>query len=182
MGLKGLLSQGQQPRQPGPPNPTITYPQINPISSGMGGPMSPGTPATTTPGLNQQYYTPSTPTSPGIPHANDQTNGQHPHPPPLSVLHIPNNSSTRGQNPDIVVDPATYSVQAPQYSIQISAPPTGTRGHGDGNWDPNYFHSPHTPTSSGPPATCWLNECNEPVFVDSVTNLPSEYCSQSHRE
>jgi len=125
-GLKSLVSHSQQPQQqqPGPlnpphmqqvsgptsPDPMMISPPITPMSSGMGSPMSAGmggsmlpgafdqmSPETpTTPGLNQQYYSPSSPASPGFqdPNTNDQTNGQHFSSPPLP---IPKQNSASGR-------------------------------------------------------------------------------------
>jgi len=61
---------------------TTSDPEPNgPMPPGSFDPMSSGTPTPTSPGLNQQYYSPSSPTSPGI---QDPT-GQHFSPPPYST-------------------------------------------------------------------------------------------------
>ena len=69
-----------------------------------------------------------------------------------------------------------------QFSAQ-TGPPTEAGGGGQGNRDQNNFPSQQpTSTSLGPPSTCRLNGCSEPVLVDKIANNTSEYCSQRHRE
>ena len=64
------------------------------MTPGTFDPMTPGTP--TTSGLNQHYYTPSSPASPGIqdPDTNDQTNRQNFSLPPLPAPHSSKQNST----------------------------------------------------------------------------------------
>jgi len=83
-GMGGPLSPGMG----GPLSPGMG----GPISPGIFDPMSPGTPTPTSQGSNQQYYTPSSPTSPGIQdqNADDQNKVQQPPPPQ-------NQTPTQGQ-------------------------------------------------------------------------------------
>jgi len=95
--------------------------------------------------------------------------------------HGPNQLQSQGQNPG---GPPPIHAQA-QFSIQVTTPPTNG-GHGNGNrdqTDPNQSSS-NRPTSnaSGSSATCRLNGCDKPAFVDATTQHQSEYCSQRHRE
>ena len=74
-----------------------------------------------------------------------------------------------------------------QFTVQVTSPPAGAGGHGNGYWDPNdpnNFPSQQQLTSPSPGSsmTCRLSGCNKPVFVDPATYQPSEYCSQRHRE
>ena len=197
-GLKGLVSQNsqsqsQQQQKSTTPDPTLISPPITPMSSGMSG--STGTHTPTTPGLNQQYYTPSSPTSPSLPdpNANGQTNGSKSRTMAIATSQ-PNSGGGDNSDPDFdpYADPnhgqvthGTVPVQAQaQVSIQVNTPVMGAGGHGNGNWDPNdpnNFPSqqPAWPKSA---STCRLNGCENPVFVDPVTRRAGEYCSQRHRE
>jgi len=165
------------------PDPSMISPPITPMSSGMGNSTGMSTP--TTPGTNQQYHTPPSPTSPGLPDPN--ASGQ-------KSRTMTQSNSTGGDNhndPDF--DPyadqnqvqntgGAVPIQAQaQFSIQVNSPVVG---HGNGNWDPsdpNNFPSQHS-TRSNPSATCRLSGCDNPVFVDPVTRRAGEYCSQRHRE
>lgn len=235
-GYNGLVSRNQHPHPPqpiqqhlGPQNmqqfpgrasPMMISPPITPMSSGTGSPPSPGAfdqMSPTSPGFNQQYYSPSSPTGPGIQDFN--TSGQnfplpqsrtmgmamhptgggtHPNHEDDSDLyadanddgevtpnydHSPNQFQGQGQN---IGGPPPIHAQA-QFSIQVTTPPTGTSGgHGNGNRDPTDPNQStlKRPTSgaSGSSATCRLDGCDKPVFMDQTTGLQSEYCSQSHRE
>jgi hypothetical protein len=126
-------------------------------SPAMGSSTSTGTLSPMTSSFNR-YYTPSTITSPGIQGPN-ASGGQHFH----SLIPI---------------------LVQPQFLSQNTSSPTAAGGGGNGNRNPNDpIYSPDSPSSGPPaPATCRLNGCNKPVFVDSVSNLPNEYCSQTHRE
>ena len=189
-GLKGLVSQHSQSQsqqqKSATPDPTLISPPITPMSSGMSS--STGTP--TTPGLNQPYYTPPSPTN-GLPdpNANGQTNGSKSR---TLAIATSQPNSTGGDNNDPDFDPFTdpnhgqvttgaVPVQAQaQVSIQVNT----AGGHGNGNWDPsdpNNFPSQQStwPKSS---SVCRLNGCENPVFVDPVTRRAGEYCSQRHRE
>jgi len=200
-GLKGLVLQNSQSQQSQPqqqksttPDPTLISPPITPMSSGMSG-MSGSTGTPTTPGLNQPYYTPPSPTSPGLPdpNANGQTNGSKSR---TMTIATSQTNSGGGDNNDTDFDPyadpnhgqvttGAVPIQAQaQVSIQVNSPVMGAGGHGNGNWDPsdpNNFPSQQStwPKSS---STCRLNGCENPVFVDPVTRRAGEYCSKRHRE
>jgi len=194
--LKGLVSQNspsqQSQSQPKSttPDPSMISPPITPMSSGMGNSTGMSTP--TTPGTNQHYHTPPSPTSPGLP---DPNAGGHKS--RTTGIATSQSNSTGGDNhddPDF--DPyadqnqvqntgGVIPIQAQaQFSIQVNSPVMGTGGHGNGGWDPNdpnNFPSQHS-TRSNPSATCRLNGCDNPVFVDPVSRRAGEYCSQRHRE
>jgi len=125
--------QMQQVSGPTSPDPLMISPPISPMPSGMGGPTPPGnfdptppgyfdplppeSPTPTSPGLNQYYSSPPSPTNPGTqdPNANDQTNGRNLSPPPFPAPRVPNQSSTQGQpmsntmNLAMNMNPPTYS-------------------------------------------------------------------------
>jgi len=178
------------------PNLPEISPPISPVSSGAGGTMSTGTPPS--PGLGQQYYSPSSPTSPEIQDldTNDQINGQHFSSPQFPTQHTSNKSSTSGQmskTMSMAVDSPTDPTGGGDFDYDfypdedpVDSLPPSAGGHGNGNWDPsdpNHVPSQQsTSTSFGSSMTCRLKGCQKPVFVDPVTHHQSEYCSQRHRE
>ena len=99
--------------------------------------------------------------------------------------HSPNHFQGQGQNTGGSL-PIQAQAQA-HFSIQVTTPSTGPgggQGNGDQNpTDPNHSSSNRSMSNaSGSSATCRLNGCDKPVFVDPETNHRSEYCSQKHRE
>jgi len=201
----GPNSQGPMmispPITPNPSGGSLMSPRMGgPIPSGQFDPISPGTLTPTSSGFDQQFYSPTSPTSPGIQDLdpNNQTKRQYPPSPPLPGLPISERNSAPGQrsktDPMATSNHYSNSNQLPggpvpiqtqaRVSIQVTSTPSGSGGHGNGNWDPsdNFSSQQSTSTSSGPPTTCRLKGCNKPVFVDSATHQQSEYCSQRHRE
>ena len=205
--FKNFGPQGQQPPQmsrqsvsmsnhpfaqqvPGPVTSVrqISSPPVTPMSSGMtmGDLMPPGPPTPTTPGSTPQFFTPTTPTGPGLQDPNQGppsysiSGGDHSQDPDMEDLIAITNqdvgslTTSRGQGQT-------------QFSPQVNSPPTGAGG--GGTWDPHnpkYFPSQSQPYTSSPfsgmSSTCRLNGCSKPVFVDRITRNRSEYCSQKHRE
>lgn len=81
----------------------------------------------------------------------------------------------------------SLQAEAQTQSLVRVAPPymrSGGNGSGDLNpSDPDLAASLKCMSnSSSTSSTCRLNGCNKPVFVDPANNIPSEYCSQRHRE
>jgi hypothetical protein len=154
----------QQQQQPGPnappytrqvpgqasPGPMMISPPITPMSSGgssmssgMGGPMPPGafdpmssgTPTPTSPGLNQQFYSPTSPTGPGI----QDPNAQYFSSPPFPAPHTPKQNSTPGQKSNtmsMVMNPQMNSTSGGGIQSSRSDPDFDPRAHADPNQDP----------------------------------------------
>jgi len=163
----------------------MVSPPITPMSSGgslmslgMGGPMqlgtfdpmSPRTPTPTSPGLNEQYYSPSSPTGPGIqdPNANSQINGQYFSSPSLPVPHISKQNSTPGQKSktmSMAMNPQKNTTGGGGIKSSYDDP----RAHADPDQDPtatsnsNQFTGGPAPVQGQAPAQ----------FTIQVTSIPT---------
>ena len=103
---------------------------------------------------------------------------------PLTEMKSPMMSPNRGGGRPMSV----HAQNQAQFAVQVTSSQTIPGGLGNGGWDQNDpNHLPQTQfapssTSSSLSLTCLLTGCNNPVFVDPITNQPAQYCSQRHRE
>ena len=77
---------------------------------------------------------------------------------------------------DAITGPSPYPDQDPNENEDIG---DGGDEPAEGDADVQSVESYNYPPSIGP---CELRGCSNPVFIDSITDLESEYCSRDHQE